>query len=108
MVEEQNVFKENVLNEDSENFDIDIFSDFITYCANNYELNNKLLVFHPDSNKKYINIIRNKGFNVMELQKSGEYWRIAENDSHWSCFGHNQVSNQVNFELINFLNNEFK
>ena len=26
----------------------------------------------------------------MELQKSGEYWRIAENDSHWSCFGHNQ------------------
>ena len=108
LVEEQNVYKESSLNEDTENFDVEIFSDFIAYCANNYDFNNKLLVFHPESNKKYINIIQNLGFNVMELQRNGEYWRISENDSHWSCFGHNQVSNQVSIELINFLSDESK
>jgi len=73
----------------------------IEYTKDNYNISNVYLIFSPDSDDKLIEMLAINGFKVLKL-KSNNYksWQF-ENDSHWSCFGHEQAAQQVSEFLKN-------
>jgi hypothetical protein len=69
--------------------------NFITYIKNNYNTSNLILVFHPESNIRMMNMTKSAGFNILLLKvEDPKSWQL-EHDSHWSCFGHLEVATQV-------------
>ena len=66
-----------------------------------YILENKILVFHPNSNKKIIQEVVNLGYKtiVLDSSKHTKSWSF-EFDSHWTCYGHQQVAQQVYDMLV--------
>ena len=81
---------------------IEIFQ-LIDYISDNYNIKTKILVFHPNCNTKIIEKCKNAGFNVIILDSSKDKtnWSF-DYDSHWTCYGHEQVAQQV----ANALNNK--
>lgn len=79
----------------------------IAYITNNYNISDKVLVFHPNSNKEIIRECRNSGFKIITLDATNDKSWTFDHDSHWTCYGHKQVANQVanalknNFKIIN-------
>jgi hypothetical protein len=84
--------------------DYDKIQLLLNYVKANYKISNIVLVFSPDSDKKVIQLTQKNGFQTVEL-KSANYksWQMKE-DSHWSCYGHEQAANQVNAFLENNIN----
>tara|TARA_R110002111_G_scaffold256247_3_gene323293 strand:+ start:388 stop:1299 length:912 start_codon:yes stop_codon:yes gene_type:complete len=68
----------------------------IAYTKLNYNIKNKILVFHPNSELEIIEICKNAGFKVIVLNSDNndKIWSF-EYDSHWTCYGHAQAANQV-------------
>ncbi|MFD1316109.1 hypothetical protein [Namhaeicola litoreus] len=76
----------------SEYEDIAHLLDFI---KKNYEWENVLFVFHPNSDKELINLTRHKGFKAMEIIKDEkENWK-TENHGHWNCMAHEKIASQI-------------
>ena len=67
----------------------------VDYTKLNYNINNKILVFHPNSELEIIEICKNAGFKVVILNSDNDESWTFEHDSHWTCYGHNQVATQV-------------
>lgn len=76
----------------------------IKYIKNNYIVENKTLVFHPNSSPEIIKISKDAGFKTISLEiKEEKQWRF-DNDPHWTCYGHEQAAKQVKEGLLkNFL-----
>jgi hypothetical protein len=76
----------------------------VNYIKANYVINNKTLVFHPNSESSIIAMCKNAGFNVIALDsnKDANDWTFGY-DTHWTCYGHEKVAEQVsnNLELYN-------
>ena len=66
-----------------------------------YIVENKILVFHPNSNKKIIQEVVNLGYKtiVLDSSKDTKSWSF-EFDSHWTCYGHQESAQQVYDELV--------
>lgn len=74
----------------------------IDYIADNYENKNKILVFHPNSNSEIIEQCIRTGFKtiVLDSSKDDKSWTF-DYDSHWTCYGHEQVAKQISTVLMN-------
>tara|TARA_R110002096_G_scaffold103462_1_gene227806 strand:+ start:12 stop:659 length:648 start_codon:yes stop_codon:yes gene_type:complete len=75
--------------------------NLIAYTKLNYNIKNKILVFHPNSEIEIIKICENAGFQVVVLNSDNDKSWTFEHDRHWTCYGHNQVALQVS----NFIKN---
>tara|TARA_R110002096_G_scaffold251769_1_gene444702 strand:+ start:7814 stop:8767 length:954 start_codon:yes stop_codon:yes gene_type:complete len=67
----------------------------IDYISVKYSIKNKTLVFHPNSHKLIINKCRDVGFNVISLDSRNDKGWTFDHDSHWTCYGHKKVAQQV-------------
>lgn len=67
----------------------------LDYVKNNYRIDDIVLIFSPDTDLKLIELTKKNGFETFRL-KSDNYksWQLKD-DSHWSCFGHEEAAKQV-------------
>lgn len=79
------------------------YESLINYCSSNYNIKNIILVCHPNTNQRLISLLKKHQFKVVLLDKENENWDFSKEDSHWSCFGHKQVSKQVSNKLNSLL-----
>ena len=70
----------------------------------NYKISNKILIFHPKTNNHYIKLAKDYGFKtiLLDSSKDNKSWTF-DYDSHWTCYGHEQVANQVTIGLNEYL-----
>jgi hypothetical protein len=73
------------------------------YVKNNYVIQNKVLVFHPGTERSIINSAKSIGFKTIELNSSKDKSWSFEGDPHWTCYGNRMVATQVSKELPHFL-----
>tara|TARA_B110000238_G_scaffold114600_1_gene124356 strand:+ start:177 stop:1100 length:924 start_codon:yes stop_codon:yes gene_type:complete len=71
------------------------YNKFFNFCINNYNLDNIILVLHPETSKLFIELCKKHNFKIIELH-SLHYssWKF-NNDPHWNCLGHHNASKQV-------------
>ena len=74
--------------------------ELIDYIATHYEVNGKSLVFHPNSNEDIIEKCKQVGFNTIRLDSSNDKDWTFDYDSHWTCYGHKKVAEQVSDALL--------
>lgn len=67
----------------------------VNYTKLNYNIKNKILVFHPNSESEIIEICKNAGFKVIVLNSDNDQSWTFEHDKHWTCYGHSQVARQI-------------
>ncbi len=72
----------------------------INYINTNYEIKNKTLVFHPNSNQMIIEMCKSASFNVIVLDSSNDKDWTFGYDTHWTCYGHERVAEQVSESLL--------
>jgi hypothetical protein len=76
----------------------------IEYTKLNYDFENVYLVFSPDSDDRLIQLLAVNGFNVFKMSAPDyKSWQLAD-DSHWSCYGHEQAAKQVSAYLTEIEN----
>lgn len=73
--------------------------DFIKFVAESYKTDKIYLVFHPGSDPTVIELFRKHNFRVFVLNLGKDKSWSLENDSHWSCYGHEQAAKQVSVFL---------
>ena len=78
--------------------------ELFKFIKNNYETSNKTLIFHPKTNNYFIKLAKEHGFKtiVLDSSKDNKSWTF-DYDSHWTCYGHEQVANQVTIGLNEYL-----
>ncbi|MFN3754458.1 hypothetical protein [Flavobacterium sp.] len=75
--------------------DYGLIQDLFILTKKKYQIQNIVLVFSPDTDKKVIDIAKENGFKYFQLQTNDyKSWQMPE-DSHWSCYGHQEVAKQV-------------
>ena len=74
--------------------------ELIDYIAIHYEVKGKSLVFHPNSNEDIIEKCKQVGFNTIRLDSSNDKDWTFDYDSHWTCYGHKKVAEQVSDALL--------
>lgn len=67
----------------------------LDFMKSNYNIKDKILVFHPNTNKHLIKLCKEKGFEVISLDSGNDETWSFEYDSHWTCFGHERAALQV-------------
>jgi hypothetical protein len=77
--------------------------ELIDYVKENYPIINTTLIFHPDTNTIIVDQCKNVGFNVIILNSDNDKSWKFEHDSHWTCYGHKQVAEQVSAQLVDKL-----
>jgi hypothetical protein len=74
----------------------------LDYITHTYQIDNKIIVFHPGCNREIIQLVKNSGFKTIELDcKNDQSWTL-DNDSHWSCYGHTKIAEQVTLVLNHY------
>ncbi|WP_439582743.1 hypothetical protein [Dyadobacter bucti] len=74
------------------------------FTSVNYDVGNKVLVFHPGTDNLIIELARDTGFKVIVLNSSKEKSWTFEYDPHWNCYGNERVASQVSKGLTVFFN----
>lgn len=78
------------------------------FINNKYNIHNKTLVFHPNSEESLINICKDVGFNVIILDSNNDESWTFDYDHHWTCYGHKRAAQQVSKHLLkNFSSTSF-
>ena len=67
----------------------------LSFITSNYEINNKTLVFIPNTKKSIIEAANAFGFKVIVLNSTGDASWTFDHDSHWTCYGHERAASQV-------------
>ncbi|WP_298499317.1 hypothetical protein [uncultured Algibacter sp.] len=67
----------------------------LEYINKNYNIKNKIIVFHPKSELEIINLCKEAGFKFIVLNSDNDKSWSFEHDSHWTCYGHNQAAEQI-------------
>ncbi len=70
------------------------FEKLVKYAAENYKVDDKILILKPVSTKKLEGLLRKYGFNVILLDNQQDEWTFVY-DRHWTCFGHEEASKQI-------------
>ncbi|MFS4481945.1 hypothetical protein ACKGJY_02925 [Hyunsoonleella sp. 2307UL5-6] len=76
-------------------------ASLLAYINKNYTIKDKVLVFHPSSSMEIIKLCKAQGFKVIYLDSSTDKksWTF-DFDFHWTCYGHEQVANQIKQGLL--------
>lgn len=72
----------------------------IKFISASYNVKDKTLVFHPNSDAKIIEMCKEAGFNTVILDSNNDKEWTFEHDSHWTCYGHKKVAEQVSKNLF--------
>ena len=75
----------------------------LSYITKNYDTNSKTLVFHPNSEMRIVQLCQEFGFNTIILDSSNDKDWTFSYDSHWTCYGHEKVAQQVANQLDKLL-----
>lgn len=106
LIDKQNLGKVDAIslsNKDSLNL---LYDKLLMYVSNNYAIDNLILVLHPDVEYQMIPLFEKYNFKYLKLNSNeNENWEIGNGDSHWSCYGHEQVSKQV-YDFLKTLKNK--
>lgn len=103
-VDKQNKGELPKAHQENNKFDSNVFNKLFTFCSNNYHLKKLIFVFHPNTDDRIIAMAKQYGIKTILLDSSGDKtWALGSHDGHWSCYGHNQVSNQVKNKLKEIL-----
>lgn len=78
--------------------------NLLEFIKNKYQLNNKVLVFHPNANQHILELCMKLDFEIIVLDSSKDKSWSFEYDSHWTCYGHERAAIQV----TNYLKRRFK
>ncbi len=72
----------------------------LKYIKENYNINDKILVFRTKSNKNLVDECIEMGFNTIFLDSTVDEksWSFSY-DHHWTCYGHGRVALQVSDSL---------
>ncbi len=81
------------------------YTELLKYTKDNYKIDNKILVFHPNSDSLIIAEAKRLGFNALLLDSTGDKTWTFDYDAHWSCYGHEKAAKQVASFLVD-LNNK--
>ena len=81
------------------NSNIKDYSYLLNYVKANYSINDKVLVFHPNSKSEVIDACEKVGFNILILDSTKDRSWSFDHDSHWTCYGHGRVADQVSVFL---------
>ena len=65
------------------------------YVVLNYKVEDKVLVFRPESNIELVELTRKSGFRTLFLKTGDDDNWSFEHDNHWTCYGHEKVAKQV-------------
>jgi hypothetical protein len=100
IVKTNHVSSNNRDQNNKEKIDYDLIEKLVLLVKHKYKTHNVILVFSPDTDLKVVEIAKRNGFRYF-LLKTDNYksWQLL-NDSHWSCFGHEQAALNVSSELI--------
>lgn len=79
-----------------------LFKELLMFAKENYNFDNKILVFRPNSNEKIIQLTEELGFKIILLESNKEKLWSFDHDPHWTCYGHSQAAIQV----ANFCNSK--
>lgn len=75
-------------------------SQLMEYIINNYEIENKTLIFQPNSNESIIQNCIKAGFDIIVLNSSNDKPWTFDYDSHWSCYGHERAALQISKQIF--------
>lgn len=82
-------------------FNYDELGELLDFIKNNYQLDNLVFVFRPESDKDLIRVLSKYNFKTFELIANDyKKWQFG-NDIHWNCYGQNEAARQV----LSFLKN---
>lgn len=84
----------NPQNIDSTVYQVEQYGKLLDYIKNHYNIDDKILVFKPETESKLLSIAQKKGFKTIVLDNRDEQWSF-DYDHHWTCFGHKQAADQV-------------
>ncbi|MDI9257691.1 hypothetical protein [Flavobacterium sedimenticola] len=75
--------------------DYNLINELLVETGKRYRIQNIVLVFSPDTDPKVIDMAGKNGFHYFQLQTDDyKSWQMPK-DSHWSCYGHQEVAKQV-------------
>lgn len=79
----------------SSDYDYDKLHKLMSFVISHYKCDNIVLVFSPDSDDEFIGFVKSYNLQIIRL-KSDDYksWQLPD-DSHWSCYGHEEAAKQV-------------
>ena len=87
-------------------YDAVLFDKLFNYCMKHYDMQKINFVLHPEVDERYVSLIHKYGIKTISLKITDhQQWSKSKNDEHWSCFGHEQVSNQVTIYLNSLMIN---
>ena len=96
LVDKENKEKHTAQEKSTPHFAEPDFHKLFLYCQNHYNVKNIILVFHPGSDTRIIQLAAQYGFKTITLDSSRDTsWALNENDGHWSCYGHSKVAEQI-------------
>lgn len=75
--------------------------ELLSYVAENFKTDDKILVFGPGSDKNLGELAKKYGFDVLHLDNKNDKKWSFEYDSHWTCYGHQRVAEQVSEKIKN-------
>lgn len=92
---DSSTFATNNRGKNQKDIDYEKIQLLLNFVKKNYKFNTLVLIFSPDSDIKLVEMLKKNHFQTFEL-KATDYksWQL-ENDSHWSCKGHEAAANQV-------------
>ncbi len=67
----------------------------ISFMLAKYDIDDKILVFHPNSSQDIINKCKDSGFQVIVLDSDNDKSWTYEHDNHWTCYGHKKAAEQI-------------
>ncbi|NAS30151.1 hypothetical protein GTQ40_04135 [Flavobacteriaceae bacterium R38] len=73
----------------------------INYVQSNYNIDDKVLIFKPNSNKIILKKFEEAGFKTILLNSENDKTWTFDYDSHWTCYGHKRAAEQLTKEIIN-------
>lgn len=71
----------------------------ISYIKENYNIENKIFVFKPNSDKNIVALFKSMNLNLIILNSSKDKTWCFDHDSHWTCYGHERAANQIKKRL---------
>ena len=75
--------------------DYPYMQELLDFAAENYNIDNVVLVFFPDSDPTLVEMAKEAGFTVLQLETDDyDSWH-GHVGGHWSCYGHEEVARQV-------------
>ena len=76
----------------------------LEFIKNNYDTDNKILVFNPNSDPRIIELVNEMNLNAIILNSEGDDSWTFTYDSHWTCYGHECAARGVSEKLVDVLN----